>query len=128
MTTMKMKAIAAVGMTTAAASIGFAATAHAKGAVNLPVTDDIRAQRVEAEADPATSTHWAAKALVATSFQAGVNLQNQNSYMIFRQPAGGRWVPYGDGYRMKPCPLPVEVLGVWQWPAGKCGPGTAQPA
>lgn len=144
------KAIAVVGMTTAAASISFAATAHAWSAENLPVTDDIRAQLVETGADllhqpvsafsglvagktfyaydPATQTHWAAAHLAPTTYQAGVADQDQNSYLIYRQPDGAPWVPYADGWGINPCPIPKSVLDVWQWPAGQCRPGGAQGA
>ncbi|MGO9381282.1 MAG: hypothetical protein ACLP4W_04115 [Mycobacterium sp.] len=148
---MKTTRIAAIGVASAAAMIGFPATACADPAVNLPVTDDIRAELVQAGAvltgrpaseftglvpgrtyyayDPNTDSHWAAAALVASraSFQAGVNLQDQNSYMLFKKAAGGTWIPYADGYggmRGAHCPvqIPTAVLNVWQWPAGGCYP------
>ena len=147
---MKTTVIMAVWMATGAATIGLAATAHADPAVNLPVTDEVRAELVQAGAvltgrpaseftglrpgktyyayDPDTQTYWAAAALVAspTAFQAGVNLQDQNSYLLFRKSAGGTWIPYADGYvgmQGQSCPvsIPPGVLSVWQWP-GRCYP------
>jgi hypothetical protein len=88
---------------------------HADGTpVNLPVTDDVRAQLLEAGAgltgqpasqysglepgktyyayDPDNDTYWAAAALSGPkTFQAGVMLQDANSYMIFRKTSGGTW-------------------------------------
>jgi hypothetical protein len=51
MKTMKTTVVAAVWMATAAATIGLAAPAHAGDPpVNLPLTDDVRAQLVNAGA------------------------------------------------------------------------------
>jgi hypothetical protein len=147
---MKITMIAAASTVAAAAAICLAATAHADPAVNLPVNDTVRAELVTAGAvltgvpaseftglrpgktyyayDPNTRTYWAAAALQAspTSFRAGVNLQDQNSYMIFKEPQAGTWIPYADGYGGAPgqvCPLPPAILDLWQWPPGACGPG-----
>jgi hypothetical protein len=148
--TTQMKAAAAAWIAAALASIGFAATAHARSAANLPVSDDIRDQLVVAGADlvhrppaefsglipgktfyaydPATETHWAAAKLRPASQDAGIALQDQNSYVLFEQSAGGRWNPFADGYALNPCPAPVSVRDVWGWPAGVCAPGTAHGA
>ena len=107
--------------------------------VNVPVTDDVRAQLLEAGAtltghpaseytglqpgttyyayDPNSETYWAAAALSGPkTFDAGVMLQDANSYMMFRKSGqGGTWVPfrvgYGPGAAMPPagdCPLPAN--------------------
>jgi hypothetical protein len=151
MRTTKTRLVAAVWMVTAAATIGLAPLAHADDqAVNLPLTDDVRAQLVQAGAvltaqpaaqytglepgktyyayDPDDDTYWAAAALSgAKTFQAGVMLQDANSYMIFRKTSGGTWVGFRDGYGPiatgdEPCPLPPSIRDVWQWPTGKCYP------
>lgn len=148
----KMTAVmAGFQLVASAAAISCAAAAHADPAVNLEVTDELRSQLVQAGAiltgrpagefiglrpgrtyyayDPGSQTHWAAGALVAdpSAFQAGVNLQDQNSYMLFRKSADGTWVPYADGYGGMPghrCPvqIPSTVLDVWGWSAGSCYP------
>jgi len=148
----KTKVVAAVWMATAAATTGLAPLAHADDTpVNLPVTDDVRAQLVQAGAvltrqpaaqytglqpgktyyayDPDNDTYWAAAALSGPkTFQAAVMLQDANSYMIFhKQSQGGTWVAIGDGFGAKssgeqPCPLPPEIHDLWQWPLGACYP------
>jgi hypothetical protein len=150
---MKTTIISALCSGAVAATLGLAATAHADPAVNLPVTDEVRAELVQAGAvltgrpaseftglrpgktyyayDQNTDAYWAAAALVAspTAFQAGVNLQDQNSYMLFRKADGGTWIPYADGYggmRGQSCPvqIPPAVLSVWQWAPGTCYPSS----
>jgi hypothetical protein len=157
----KMKAtmttvVAAVWMATAAATIGLAAPAHADSPVNLTVPDDVRAQLVQAGAvltgrpaaeftglqpgetyyayDPNSDTYWAAAALSGPkTFDAGVMLQDANSYMMFRKSGQvGAWVPfrvgYGPGALMPPdgdCQLPPAIHDLWQWPTGKCYPPSA---
>ena len=126
--------IAAVWMATAAAMIGVAAPAHADAPpVNLPVTDDVRAQLLQAGAtltghpaseytglepgttyyayDPNSGAYWAAPALSGPkTFDAGVMLQDANSYMMFRKSGqGGTWVPLRVGYGP----------GAVRWPHGR---------
>ena len=152
MKTTKTKVVAAVWMAAAAATTGLAPLAHADDTpVNLPVTDDVRAQLVQAGAvltrqpadqytglqpgktyyayDPDNDTYWAAAALSGPkTFQAAVMLQDANSYMIFhRQSQGGTWVAIGVGFGPissgeEPCPLPPEMHDLWQWPPGACYP------
>jgi hypothetical protein len=142
----------AAWMTTAvAATIALAAPAHAnEPPVNLPLTDDVRAQLVQAGAvltgrpvsefaglrpeesyyafDPEAG-YWAAGALEGKSYEAGINLQDQNSYMVFRKAAdpAATWVPIAVGFGPipageAPCPVPQPIRDLWQWPAGKCYP------
>jgi hypothetical protein len=152
MNTWKITAAAtALPMLACAAAIRFAAAAHADPAENLRITDDVRARLIQAGAvltgrpasefigmrpgrtyyayDPNTDTYWAAGALVAdpNAFHAGVNLQDQNSYMLFKKSSDGTWIPYADGYggmQGQSCPIqmPPAVLSVWSWPAGSCYP------
>jgi hypothetical protein len=124
MKTMKT-AIAAVWMATAAAVIGMAAPAQADDApANLPLTDDVRAQLVQAGAvltgrpasefsglwpenqyyayDPNAGNpiYWAAAALQGKTDLAKINTQDQDSYMIFHKggdPAA-TWVPIAAGF------------------------------
>lgn len=137
-----------------AAGIALPATAHADDApVNLPLTDDVRAQLVEAGAVltgrpvseftglrlanaflaeyPGSHNQYAAAALEAApgAFEAGVNLQDQNSYMVFIKDGapGARWIPKAIGFGpipagQAPCPLPQKVRDLWNWPAGECYP------
>ena len=146
--------IAAVWMATAAAMIGGAAPARADAPpVNLPVTDDVQSQLLPAGAtltgypaseytglepgetyyayDPNSDTYWAAAALSGPkTFDAGVMLQDANSYMMFRKSGqGGTWVPfrvgYGPGAAMPPdgdCPLPPAIHDLWQFMPGFCKP------
>jgi hypothetical protein len=117
--------IAAVWMATAAAVLGVAAPAQADEApTDLPLTDVVRAQLVQAGAvltgrpvsefsglQPANQYYayepnadnpyyWAAAALEGKTYLAKVYTQDQNSYMIFRKggdPAA-TWVPMAVGY------------------------------
>jgi hypothetical protein len=132
--------------------LGWAAPAQAAGdAVNLPVTDAVRAELVQSGAtltgrpvsefrgltpgrtyyafEPSSGMHWAAAQLQANSYDAGIMLQDQNSYMFFHQAAapGSTWIPIAAGFGPIPageesCPMPESVRQVWQWPAGKCYP------
>jgi hypothetical protein len=154
MKTMKTAVVSAVCMAAAAATIGFAAPAHADASpVNLAVTDDVRAQLLQAGAtltshpaseytglepgntyyayDPNSETYWAAAALSGPkTFDAGVMLQDANSYIMFRKSGqGGTWVPfrvgYGPGAAMPPdgnCPLPPAIHDLWQFMPGFCTP------
>ncbi len=154
MKTMKATVVAMVWMATAGATIGLAAPAYADSPpVNLPVTDDVRAQLVQAGAVltgrpaseftglrpgktyyahvPDSGMYWAAAALQASpsSYWAGVQLQDQNSYMIFYKPGmpGSTWIPTAAGFGPipageEPCPVPESIRDLWQWPTGKCYP------
>jgi|SRR5882757_6345099 len=154
MTATKTPVVAALLIAIATATIGLAAPAHADSPVNLTVTDDVRDQLVEAGAvltgRPASEftglrpgktyyayvpsatnpTYWAAAALSGpTSEIAAINLQDQNSYMMFSKggdPAA-TWIPTAAGFGpipagKQPCPIPASVRDVWGWPAGKCYP------
>jgi hypothetical protein len=154
MKTRKTTVLTGVWMAAAAAVIGLAAPAQACGdsAANLTLTDDIRAELVQAGAtltgfpaseftglrpgmsyygyDPESDTYWAAAKLSgAKSFDAAVNLQDQNSYMMFHKSGDPKatWVPIAAGFGpiaagKEPCPIPQSVREVWQWPSGECYP------
>jgi len=148
--------LAAVWTASAAATIGLAAPAHASDSpVNMPLTDDVRAELVQAGAVltgrsaseftglragksyyayvPAQDMYYAAAALDGAKTEiAAINLQDQNSYMMFRKAgdSGATWVPTATGFGPiaageAPCPIPQSVRDVWQWPAGKCYPRPA---
>jgi len=147
---------AAVWIASAAATIGLAAPAHAsESPVNMPLTDDVRAELVQAGAVltgrsaseftglragksyyayvPGQDMYYAAAALDGAKTEiAAINLQDQNSYMMFRKAGdpGATWVPTATGFGPisageAPCPIPQSVRDVWQWPAGKCYPPPA---
>jgi hypothetical protein len=137
MSTTKTTVLGAVWMATAAATMGFAAPAHAVTAVNLPVTDDVRAELVQAGATltgrPATEfsglqpghtyyalepsatnpTYWAAASLSGPKSEAaGISLQDANSYLMFHKGAdpAATWVPIRAGYGPIPAgeaPCPI---------------------
>lgn len=148
--------VAAVWMATAAATILAAPPAHADSPVNLTVTDDVRDQLLQAGATltgrPASeftglkpgktyyayqpgvnATYWAAAALYGPkSESAAINLQDQNSYMMFRKgdDSAATWVPIAAGFGpipagQEPCPIPQAIRDLWQWPTGKCYPPPA---
>jgi hypothetical protein len=122
------------------------------GAQNLPVTDAIRSQLVQAGAalnhlsssdytglragstfyayDPATSTYWAAAAMdpSSASMAAQVASQDDGSYLLFTQPTGGGWTAQNDGLGGidgTPCPaIPASVVAAWDWLPGSCKPPT----
>lgn len=129
------------------------ATAHANNdPVNLPVTDEVRAELVQTAsvltgrpasefgglrdkrtyyAQDANGMQWAAAALDAKpdAYWAAIELQDQNSYFAFVKPAepGSTWIPTAIGFGpipagQEPCPLPQAVRDAWAWPAGKCHP------
>ena len=145
----------APGTSTTVAPSSSTTAASSSTAANLPVTDQIRSELVTAAAtlqnipvvqfsglapgltyyglDKTTGTKWAAARLVpapvpegADPSQAQVSSQDEGSYYVFRQPAGGTWTAYADGNTGPgtPCPvtLPAGVLAVWGWPAGSCRP------
>jgi hypothetical protein len=152
----KSTMLAAVWIASTAATIGLAAPAHADSSpVNLPLTDDVSAELVQAGAVltgrsaseftglqsgksyyayvPGQDMYYAAAKLSGAKTEAAaINLQDQNSYMMFhkgRDP-GATWVPIATGFGPisageAPCPVPQSVRDVWQWPAGKCYPPPA---
>ena len=149
-----MKRLAIVGIAPLVLAAGLPATAHADSdPVNVPVSESIRAELVQAGAiltgrpasefgglreggtyvaqDPSNGAEWAAAALYANpgEYWAGVQLQDQNSYMAFSKMGipGSTWVPIAIGYGPiaageEPCPLPENVRALWGWPDGKCYP------
>ena len=107
-------------------------------AVDLPVTDAVRAQLVASAAslnsipvaefsglasgltyyglDKLTNIHWAAARLVAapssdpsSPTRAQVSTQDDGSYYLFQQPQGGSWTAYADGNVGPATPCPVTV-------------------
>jgi FlaG/FlaF family flagellin (archaellin) len=107
-------------------------------AVNVPVSDQIRAQLVDAGAalnkisiseytglapgltyyafDRATGTYWAGARLVpapsrdpANPTQAQVASQDAGSYFLFSQPQGGSWTAYAAGNVGPEAPCPTTV-------------------
>jgi hypothetical protein len=153
----KTTVLTGVWMATVAAVIGLAAPAQACGASaeNLTLTDDVRAELVQAGAtltgfpaseftglrpgrsyygyDAEGDTYWATATLWGPkSFEAGVMLQDQNSYMLFHKSGdpAATWVPIAAGFGPisagdEPCPIPESVRDVWQWPTDKCYPPPA---
>jgi hypothetical protein len=114
-----------------------AATAHADNApVNRPLTDNVRAELVQAGAvltgrpaaefsglrqgktyiaeDPTTGVQWAAAALRTTPqyYWAGVMLQDANSYMAVTKAGlpGATWIPTAVGFG--PIPASQEACPV----------------
>ena len=85
------------------------------------------------EPNATNPTYWAAAALAGPkSEMAAINLQDQNSYMMFYKGAdpAARWVPIAAGFGPipageQPCPIPQSIRDVWQWPTGKCYPPPA---
>lgn len=150
MTTMKILVSAGA----AVATIALSAPAHADlPPVNQPVTDEVTAQLIEAGAVltgrpasefsglregetylavlPQSGNQYAAAALNALpgKTEAAINLQDQNSYMMFHRSGvpGATWVPIAAGFGPIPageagCPIPQSVRDLWQWPTGKCYP------
>jgi hypothetical protein len=117
--------MAAVWTGTAAATIAFASPAHTDAApVNLPVTDQVAAELVEAGAVltgrpafeftglvdgrtyyaeyPDSGTRYAAAKLAGKPefLEASIMLQDQNSYMMFTKSGkpGATWVPTAAGF------------------------------
>jgi hypothetical protein len=133
----------------AAAFLGPATTAHADPPRNLPVTDAIRAQLLEAGAahkgipasdftgltpgktyyayDLDTATYWAGAHLIpsANAYEAQVADQDAGSYLLFEQPRGGVWTAFNDGVARSPgcpAPLPATIIALWEWDPQKCRP------
>ena len=155
MNTPKFAVLAAGWVAAAAATVVLAAPAHAESPVNLPLTDHVRSELVQSGAvltgrsaseftglrpgksyyayAPDQDMYYAAAALTgAKTEEAAINLQDQNSYMMFRKGGdpGATWVPEATGFGptsagQAPCPIPQSVRDVWQWPAGKCYPRPA---
>ena len=139
----------------AVAALAVAVPAHADVApVSQPVTDGVAAELVAAGAVltgrpasefgglregytylavlPQTGDQYAAAKLYAKDNQmdAGVMLQDQNSYMSFYKSGkpGSTWIPEAIGFGPipageAPCPVPQSVRGAWGWPEAKCYPG-----
>jgi hypothetical protein len=82
--------------------------------------------------DGSTGTRWAAARAVPTTSAsggpAGVCLQDDGSYWLFRQaPGASTWTATPDGAVTGPttCPAsgpPAAVVAVWGWPAETCTP------
>lgn len=155
MNTPKVAVLVAGWMATAAATVVLAAPAHAESPVNLSLTDDVRTELVQAGSVltgrpaseftglrpgksyyayvPDQDMYYAAAALSgAKTEEAAINLQDQNSYMMFHKGGdpGATWVPIATAWGPisageAPCPVPQSVRDVWQWPAGKCYPPPA---
>jgi hypothetical protein len=114
--------LALTAVATFVVGVALATSAHADdSAVNLPLTDEVRAELVEAALYANPGEYW-----------AGVQLQDQNSYMAFMKPGipGATWIPTAIGFGpipagQNPCPLPEEIRGPWNWPTGKCYPPPA---
>jgi hypothetical protein len=150
---MKKTTYTILGAVWIASALGLAAPAHADTTpVNLPLTDEVRTELVQAGAvltgSPASDftglrpgksyyayvpdqdMYFAAAALSGAKTEiAAINLQDQNSYMMFRKGGnpGATWIPTATGFGPisageAPCPIPQSVRDVWQWPAGKCYP------
>jgi hypothetical protein len=144
----KIATLALTAMATIAATLGTAATAHADAPVNLPVTDAVRAQLVEAGAalkgfpvsdfvdlrpgltyyayDPGTSTYWAgARMAPGNSYDAQIADQDAGTYTLFEQPKGGAWKAFNDGVARDPgcpAPLPATIIALWGWNPTWCKP------
>ena len=81
--------------------------------------------------DVRTSTYLGRASLVPSprSYQAGVVVQDDGSYLIFHRPADGTWRAVQDGtlttaaacarYHVS---LPAAVLAVWHWGPRTCTP------
>jgi len=141
--------------TTSASAQGSPTTSAGPTAVNLTVTDAVRQQLVAALAatidvppseytgfspgltyyalDKATGIHWAAaKPVPAPSTdpnsptRAQVSSQDEGSYDVFSQPAGGSWTVYATGNAGQGAScgvtIPPQVLRVWGWAPGSCRP------
>ncbi len=119
-------------------------------AENLALTTAIRSQLVRAAAamdnvpvstflglapatgyygyDPASKTYWAAAALVPNpaSSIGPVIVQDDGSYLLFHQSAGGSWIAQNDGLggiEDAHCPaIPASIVAVWGWAPGACQP------
>ena len=121
------------------------------GVQNLVLTDAIRTQLVAAGAalnglpasdytglvkgesyygfDPATNTYWAGGALEPSpsSQQAQVSAQDDGSYYIFEEQAGGSWTAHAEGMAgiaggTCSVQIPPALVALWRWPAGACHP------
>jgi hypothetical protein len=130
---------------------GASASPSPTGVQNLVLTDAIRAQLVAAGAalnglsasdytglvkgesyygfDPATNTYWAGGALEPSpsSQQAQVSAQDDGSYYIFEEQAGGSWTAHAEGMAgiaggTCSVQIPPALVALWRWPAGACHP------
>jgi len=117
---------------------GTTGSSSSAGAVNLPVTDQIRSQLVAAGAavndiptaeysglapgltyyalDRTTHTYWAGARLVpapsndpSSPTRAQVASQDEGSYYVFTQTQSGRWTAYAAGDVGPGTPCPVTV-------------------
>jgi hypothetical protein len=98
----------------------------------LPPNDFIGLRQAYYAYDVATSTYWAAGEVVPSSstYQAQVASQDDGGYTVFDEPPHAAWVAADDGmagaegtgcaaYHVS---IPVAVLAVWHWAAGRCTP------
>jgi hypothetical protein len=155
---MKTRILAGAFAAATAAVIGSAGPAQACGGdpvENLTLTDDVRAELIQAGAtltgfpaseftglepgvsyygyDAQSDTYWASAALSGPkSDDAAIMLQDQNSYMMFHKSGDpeATWVPIAAGFGpipagQEPCPIPQSIRDVWQWPTAKCYPPPA---
>jgi hypothetical protein len=126
-------------------------SASATEVENLVLTDAIRAQLVAAAAslnglpaagylglvhgysyygfDPATNTYWAGGKLnpSPSSQQAQVSVQDDGSYYIFKELAGGSWTASAEGMAgidgsVCSVQVPPVLVALWGWPVGACRP------
>lgn len=98
----------------------------------LPPHDFIGLRQGYYAYDVASSTYWAAAQVVPSSsaYQAEVASQDDGGYTVFHEPPHTAWVAADDGmasaegsscaaYHVS---IPVAVLAVWHWAAGRCTP------
>jgi hypothetical protein len=145
----KLALTAFTALAASAAILGMAGTAHADAPVNLPVTDTVRSQLIEAGAahkglpvsdfvglrpgltyyayDPETATYWAGARMAPSPDSWGANIADQDAgtYTLFQQHEGGPWKAYSDGVARDPgcpAPLPPTIIAMWGWDATWCRP------
>ena len=123
---------------TSTASSSSTSSSAASGAANVPITNQIRGQLVDAGAalnnipaseysglragltyyafDKSTNTYWAGAQLVpapsndpSNPTQAQVASQDDGSYYVFSQPQGGSWTAHAVGSSGPNSPCPITV-------------------